>query len=49
MRSPVINSFMRESNEIEKLDTCINKIKFINTCLISVFKSKGATSENKEY
>ena len=39
---------MRESNELEKLDVCITKIKFINTCLISVFKSKGFVTENKE-
>lgn len=39
---------MRESNESEKLDVCINKIKFINTCIISVFKAKGVTMDNKE-
>lgn len=39
---------MRESSESEKLDICINKIKFINTCIISVFRAKGIITENKE-
>ena len=39
---------MSESNEFEKLDVCINKIKFINSCVVSVFRSKGAVMENKE-